>query len=65
MTEIGPHLQSKDPHLTGVFDRGILVVIMQVLSLVSKGSGLAKRIRLSWNAVYKVNLRLEVIESVC
>ena len=40
-----PDLQSRDPRSAGVVDRGTLVVIMQILSVVSKGSGLAKRIR--------------------
>ena len=33
---MGPDLQSKDPCLTGVLDRGTLVIIMQILSLVRK-----------------------------
>ena len=43
-TLMGPESQSKDPHPAGVLDRGTLVVIMQILSLASEGSGLAKRI---------------------
>ena len=62
---MGPDLQSKDPQPAGVLDRGILVVIMQILSLVSEGSGLARRIRSQWSAMYYVNLRLKVIESAC
>ena len=42
---MGPDSQSNDPLPAGVLDRGTLVVIMGILSLVSKGSGLAKRIR--------------------
>ena len=49
---MGPDLQSKDPHLAGVLDRGTLVVIMQILSLVREESGLAKGIRLLWSAIY-------------
>ena len=30
---MGPDLQSKDPRLAGVLDRGTLVVIMRILSL--------------------------------
>ena len=41
---MGPDLQSKDPHPRGVLGRETLVVIMRILSLVRKGSGLAKRI---------------------
>ena len=49
---MGPDLQSKDPHLAGVIDRGTLVVIMQILSLVREETGLAKRIRSLWSAIY-------------
>ena len=49
---MGPDLQSKDPHLEGALDRGTLVVIMQILSLVREESGLAKRIRSLWSAIY-------------
>ena len=42
----------KDPCLAGVLDRGTLVVIMQILSLVRAESGLARRIRLLWSAIY-------------
>ena len=49
---MGPDWQTKDPHLAGVLDRGTLVVIMQILSLVREESGLAKRIRLSWSAIH-------------
>ena len=52
MTLMGPDSQSKDPHLAGVLDRGTLVVIMQILSLVREESGLAKRIRSLWSAIY-------------
>ena len=61
---MGPDLQSKDPHLAGVIDRGTLVVIMQILSLVREETGLAKRIRSLWSAVYCVSPRLDGIESV-
>ena len=44
---MGLDLQSKDPRPAGVLDRGILVVIMRILSLVREESGLAKRITLS------------------
>ena len=49
---MGPDLQSKDPRPAGVLDRGTLVVIMQILSLVTEESGLARRIRLLWSAIY-------------
>ena len=43
---MGHDSQSKDPRLAGVLNRGTLVVvIMRILSLVSEGSGLARRIR--------------------
>ena len=42
---MGPELQSKDPRPAGVFNRGTLVVIIRILSLVREESGLAKRIR--------------------
>ena len=62
---MGPDSQRKDPRPAGVLDRGTLVVTMQILSLVREESGLAKRIRLLWRAIYSVSPRLEVIESVC
>ena len=62
---MGPDLQSKDPHAAGVLNRGTLVVIMQIPSLVTGESGLAKRIRSLWSAMYTVSPRLEVIESIC
>ena len=46
-------------------DRETLVDIMQILSSVSKGSGLAKRTRSQWSAIYYVDLRLRVIENAC
>ena len=42
----------KDTRLAGVLDRGILVTIMRILSLVRDESGLAKRIRLLWSVIY-------------
>ena len=45
-------LQSKDPCPAGVLDRGTLVIIMRILSLVKEESELAKRIRLLWSATY-------------
>ena len=42
---MGPGSHSKDPRPAGVLDRGILVVIKRILSLVSEGSGLDRRIR--------------------
>ena len=62
---MGPDSQSKDPHLAGVLDRGKLVIIMRILSLVREESGLAKRIRSLWSAIYWVSPRLEGIESIC
>ena len=49
---MGPNSQSKDPHPAGVLDRRTLVVIMQFLSLVSEESGLTKRVRSLWRAIY-------------
>ena len=49
---MGPDSQSKDPCLVGVLNKGTLVVIMRILSLVREESGLAKRIRLLWSAIY-------------
>ena len=62
---MGPDSQSKDPCLAGVLDRGALAVIMSILSLVREESGLPKRIRSLWSAIYWVSPRLEGIESVC
>ena len=50
---MGPDLQRKDPCPAGVLDRGTLVVIMQILSLVREESGLAKRLRSLWSAIYE------------
>ena len=47
-----PESQSKDLGLAGVLDRVTLVVIIRILSLVSKGNDLAKKIRLLWSAIY-------------
>ena len=60
-----PDLQSKDPHPGDVLDRGSLVIIMQILSLVREETGLAKRIRSLWSVIYWVRSRLEGIKSVC
>ena len=49
---MGPDSQSNDPHPAGVLDRKILVAIMQILSLVREESGVAKRIRSLWSAIY-------------
>ena len=49
---MGPKSKSKDLGLADVLDRVTLVVIMRILSLVSKGNDLAKRIRLLWSAIY-------------
>ena len=46
MEKMGPNSLSKDPSPAGVLERGILVAIMRILSLVRAESGLAKRIRL-------------------
>ena len=42
---MGPELQCKDPRPAGVLDRGTLVTIMQMMSLVNEVSDLAKKIR--------------------
>ena len=47
-----PNSQNKDPHQAGVLDRGTMVVIMQILSLVREERGLAKRIRSLWSGIY-------------
>ena len=62
---MGPDSQSKEPRPAGILNRGTLVAIMRILSLVREESGLAKRIRLLWSAIYLVSPRLEGIESVC
>ena len=49
---MGPDLQSKNPRPAGVLDRETLVIIMRILSLVREESGLAKRIRSLWSAIY-------------
>ena len=53
---MGPDTQSKGTRPAGVLYRGtsvvVVVVIMRILSLVSEGSGLAKRIRSLWSAIY-------------
>ena len=57
--------QSKDTRPAGVLGRGTLVTIMRILSLIREESGLAKRIRLLWSAIYCVSPRLDGIENVC
>ena len=47
-----PTHRARGPHLANLLSRGTFVVIMQILLLVSEGSGLANRIRLLWSAVY-------------
>ena len=49
---MGLNSQGKGPCLAGVLDKGALVVIMQILSLVKEKSEIAKRIRLLWSAIY-------------
>ena len=49
---MGPELQSKDPRPAGGLDKGTMVVIIRILLLVRERSGLAKRIRSLWNAIY-------------
>ena len=61
----GFRLAEQGPSSGSVLDRGTLVAIMRILSLVREESGLAKRIRLLWSAIYWVSPRLEGIESVC
>ena len=48
----GSRLAAERPLSAGVLDRGTLVVIMRILSLVREESGLAKRIRSLWSATY-------------
>ena len=54
-----------DPRRAGVLDRGTLVIIMRILSLVREESGLDKRMRSLWSAIYLVSPGLEGKESVC
>ena len=49
---MGPDSQSKDPRPAGALVRGTLVIIMQFLSSVREESGLDKRIRSLWSAIY-------------
>ena len=49
---MGPDSQNKGPHPAGVLNRGTLVVIMRILSLVREESGLATRIGSLWSAIY-------------
>ena len=49
---MGLDSQSKDPCPAGVLNRGTLVIIMGILSLVKEESGLAKIIKLLWSAIY-------------
>ena len=44
--------QGKEPRPAGVLDKGKLVVIMGILSLVREESGLTKKIRSLWSAIY-------------
>ena len=46
----GSELTEQGP--AGVFDRGTIVVIMRILSLVREESELAKRARSLWSAIY-------------
>ena len=63
---MGPDSHSKDPRLAGVLDRGTLVDIMRILSLVREERGLAKRIRLLWSACYLLSEpKIKGIESIC
>ena len=61
---MGSDSQSKDPRPASVLDRWTLVIIMQILSLLRKESGLAKRTRSLWKAIYWVSPRLEGVESI-
>ena len=61
----GSDSQSKDTCPAGVLGRGTLVTIMRILSLIREESGLAKRIRSLWSAIYLASTRLVGIESVC
>ena len=44
--------ETNNPRPAGVLDRGTLVVITRILSLLREESGLAKRKRSLWNAIY-------------
>ena len=45
-------LAEQYPCPAGVLDMGTLVVVMRILSLGREKSGLAKRIRSLWSAIY-------------
>ena len=47
----GSQLAEQGPRPAGVLDKGTLVVIMRLLSLVREESGLAKKIRSLWSAI--------------
>ena len=49
---MGSNSQGKNPRTAGALDRGTLVVIMQIQSLVREEIGLVKRIRLLWSTIY-------------
>ena len=49
---MGSDSQSRDPRPTSVLDKGTLVVIVRILSLVREENGLAERIRSLWSAIY-------------
>ena len=51
-----PDSKSKDPRPAGDLDRRTLVVTMRILLLVREESGLAKRIRSFWSAIYWVRI---------
>ena len=48
----GSQLVEQGPSYAGVLDRGLLVVIMRILSLVREESELAKGVRSLWSAIY-------------
>ena len=48
----GSQLTEQGHSYVGVLDRGTLVVIMRILSLVREESELAKRARSLWSAIY-------------
>ena len=54
---MGPDSQSNGHCMAGVLNRGILVAVMRILSLVKEGSGSARRIRQQWSLISKPKVR--------
>ena len=54
---MGPDSQSNDHYMVGVLDRGILVAVVRILSLVKEGNGSARRIRQQWSLISEPKVR--------